>query len=73
MPSTKPLGKQRRRTIIGTHPWINYQLDLSKAHYKLWVMIGEARSKCEHIAGVPLRPETADRLNWATSVSSNLK
>ncbi len=26
------------------------------------MLIGEAQSKCQHIAGVPLRPDTADRL-----------
>jgi hypothetical protein len=28
----------------------------------IWLLLGEARSKCEHITGVPLRPETAEQL-----------
>ncbi len=40
-----------------THPWITFSLDLEKASYNLWLLMGEAQSKCEHIAGVPLRPD----------------
>lgn len=46
-----------------THPWINFTLDLRKADYTLWLLLGEAQSKCEHIAGVPLRPTTAKQLH----------
>ena len=42
-----------------THPWISFQLDLRKADPESWMMLGEAESKCEHIAGVPLRPGVA--------------
>lgn len=47
---------------LKTHPWLNFNIDLSKANPSLWISLGEAQSKCEHIAGVPLRPETADKL-----------
>ncbi len=30
---------------------------------KLWMLLGECQSKCEHIAGVPLRPITAKQLH----------
>ena len=33
-------------------------MDLRKANHRLWLNLGEASSKCEHLAGVPLRPET---------------
>lgn len=46
-----------------THPWISFQADLSKAGASLWMQLGEARSKMDHIAGVPLRPETAQRMH----------
>ena len=46
-----------------THPWITFQLDIRKASYKLWMALGEARSKCQHIAGVPLRISTAQKLH----------
>lgn len=29
---------------------------------KLWLFLGEAQSKCVHIVGVPLRPDTAQKL-----------
>ena len=46
-----------------THPWISFQLDMQKVGYRLWMLLGEARSKCEHIAGVPLRPDVAEELH----------
>lgn len=46
-----------------THAWITFKADLKEASYPLWLLLGEARSKIEHIAGVPLRPETADKLH----------
>lgn len=51
------------RTYEKTHPWISFQIDLSRAPTRLWVLLGEAQSKCEHIAGVPLRPSTASELH----------
>lgn len=51
------------RTYEKTHPWISFQLDLSRAPTRLWLHLGESASKCEHIAGVPLRPATAELLH----------
>jgi Fic family protein len=51
------------RTFEQTHPWISYRIDFSKASPELWWDLGEAASKCEHIAQVPLRPETALKLH----------
>ncbi|MEK6776301.1 MAG: Fic family protein [bacterium] len=51
------------RTFEKTHPWIKFELDLRKFDYKLWMALGEAESKCEHIAGVPLQPPTAEKLH----------
>ncbi len=51
------------RTYERTHPWLRFQVDLRQAPAGLWMRLGEAQSKCEHIAGVPLRPETAMRLH----------
>lgn len=50
------------RTYKKTHPWIDYELDLRRASHKLWLLLGEAKSKCEHIAGAPLLPEAASEL-----------
>ncbi len=51
------------KTYEKTHPWITFELDLRKADHELWLMLGEAVSKCEHISGVPLKPDTAQRLH----------
>jgi len=46
-----------------THPWINFKLDLGRLDSRTWMLLGEAQSKCEHIAGVPLKPETSQLLH----------
>ncbi|MHB0981483.1 MAG: Fic family protein [Thermoleophilia bacterium] len=50
------------RDYQSTHPWIRFEADLRQLQHETWMLLGEARSKCEHIAGVPLLPETAKRL-----------
>jgi len=59
-----------------THPWLSFQpLDLRRAPPKLWMQLGEARSKIDHLLGVPLRPEATLELMhvylakgaWATT------
>lgn len=39
------------RTFERTHPWISFRIDLRKAGPSLWLLLGEAASKCEHVAG----------------------
>lgn len=51
------------RTFERTHAWISYRCDLGKAGAALWLALGEAASKCEHISQVPLRPATAQALH----------
>ena len=46
-----------------SHPWLTFQLDLRRTPARLWMRLGEAQSKCEHIAGIPLRPDTAELLH----------
>jgi len=48
---------------LTTHPWITFRIDLAKAPALFWVLAGEAQSKCEHIAGVPLQPPVAEELH----------
>jgi Fic family protein len=57
-----PLDSSKQRRYLETHPWIDFRADLGKAPYTLWMQLGEACSKCQHIAGVPLRPEVAQNL-----------
>lgn len=49
-------------TFSSTHPWITFSLDLRRAPWEFWLPAGEAVSKCEHLAGTPLQPETAREL-----------
>jgi Fic family protein len=49
-------------TYLSTHPWISFSLDLNRFDPNLWMLLGEARSKCHHLQGVPLRPADAERL-----------
>jgi Fic family protein len=51
------------RTYKRTHPWISFQLDLRQASPDLWIALGEAASKCEHLSRVPLRPATSQLLH----------
>jgi len=51
------------RKYESTHPWIKFSCDLSKADTKLWILLGEAASKCEHLSLVPLRSDTAERIH----------
>ena len=51
------------RTFERTHQWISFRIDLRQASPRLWTNLGEAASKCEHIAGVPLRPAIAEMLH----------
>jgi Fic family protein len=49
-------------TYQKTHPWLTFRLDLRQLPWSFWLMLGEAVSKCEHLAGVPLDRETAESL-----------
>jgi len=50
------------RTYEQTHPWLVFKANLEAAPATLWLMLGECQSKCEHVARVPLRPDTAEQL-----------
>lgn len=50
------------RTYLRTHPWLTFRLDLRDAPYELWMLLGEARSKIEHLAESLLAPEMGQRL-----------
>lgn len=55
--------KTSAKTYETTHPWLKFRIDLSRVNPKVWIALGEAQSKCQHIAGVPLRPSTAKNLH----------
>lgn len=50
-------------TYSRTHPWINFGLDLRHAGAEFWLLLGEARSKTEHLGGSLLKPEVAAAMN----------
>ena len=54
------------RTFERTHPWITFTINLRQASPLLWIALGEAISKCDHLAKVPLLPATAKRLHQIT-------
>ncbi|KAB1111976.1 Fic family protein [Micromonospora aurantiaca (nom. illeg.)] len=55
--------RSRPRSYQDTHPWITFdRLDLQKLSWRTWQLLGEAESKCQHVAGVPLRPQVASDL-----------
>jgi hypothetical protein len=57
-----------QRAYETSHPWITFKAtDLNKLDPKFWMLIGEARSKCEHLAGSPLRPDVAQEL-WRVTL-----
>jgi len=50
------------RTYLRTHPWITFSLDLGVLPAEAWILLGEARSKCDHVGSVPLKPAYAEIL-----------
>ena len=55
---------KRQLAYLSTHPWLTFSVNLGKnVPVSLWTMLGEAHSKCEHIAGVPLRPDVSQTLH----------
>jgi cell filamentation protein, protein adenylyltransferase len=50
------------REFEKTHPWLTFEVDLKRASYRLWLLLGEAASKSDHVRRALLRPEVADDL-----------
>lgn len=50
-------------TFETTHPWLKFAIRLGDMGPDFWLLLGEAGSKCDHLAQVPLRPETAQKLH----------
>jgi Fic family protein len=55
-----------RRTYLQTHPWITFDLRTTTFPPATWMLLGEASSKAQHIAGVPLDPQTAKKFHVVT-------
>lgn len=48
--------------VAASHPFIAFQFDTARIGAKTWIAFGEAFSKCQHLAGIPLKPATAEHL-----------
>jgi Fic family protein len=52
------------RRYSTTHPWLTFaRVDLSLAGAEFWMLLGEARSKVEHLSLALLKPTVADEMN----------
>lgn len=51
------------RAFRKSHPWLTFELETRHWPARLWLALGEARSKCQHLAGVPLKPAVAKQLH----------
>ena len=48
------------RSYLESHPWITFEAtDINSLTARNWMLLGEVRSKCEHLAGTPLQPDVA--------------
>lgn len=50
------------RAYLKAHSQIDFALDLRSSSPSLWLLLGEAKSKSQHIARALLSPETSDEL-----------
>jgi Fic family protein len=55
--------RDSQRDYRRSHPWLTFQFRLGSLASQDWMRIGEALSKCDHIAGVPLAPSVAAELH----------
>jgi Fic family protein len=46
-----------------SHPWITFRLELGHAGAEFWMLLGEARSKIQHLSLALLKPEVADEMH----------
>lgn len=52
-----------------SHPWLTFNLSqINDMTPRSWLLMGEARSKCQHLAGAPLQPALAEELNRVTLI-----
>lgn len=51
------------RSYLESHPWLTFVLNLKHLGYRTWLLLGEADSKCSHLAGAPLMPKVASDMH----------
>lgn len=50
------------KQYLTTHPHIDFKVDLRSAPPTTWTLLGEAKSKCQHVGWALLAPAAAERL-----------
>ncbi len=51
-----------------THPWISFKATgINQLNPGFWMLVGETLSKCDHLAGTPLRPDIAEQF-WRVTL-----
>jgi Fic family protein len=63
MASKQTLIPTLGRKYQETHPWIDFRVDLTLAGPEFWMLLGEARSKIDHVAGSLLNPGVARKMH----------
>lgn len=51
------------RAYSRSHPWITFQIDLQRTGPELWMLLGEARSKVDHLSLALLKPDVAEQMH----------
>jgi Fic family protein len=47
---------------ITSHPFLTFDFDMREVDRQTWMLLGEAMSKCQHLASSPLKPRAAQDL-----------
>lgn len=51
-----------RMSTTASHPFITFNFDMRDLNQRTWLLLGETMSKCQHLAGSPLKPAAANEL-----------
>lgn len=58
--ASEDISADNSRGYLATHPWITFRINLDRAvPWTFWNHVGEAHSKCRHLARTPLPPAMA--------------
>lgn len=49
-------------TRLERYPFISFEFEAKRLTPDIWLNLGEAMSKCQHLAGVPLKPARAEEM-----------
>jgi len=62
-PTVMDRAKDSGREYLDSHAWITFRADLSSVSPWFFENVGEARSKCKHLAMAPMPPRIADEMH----------